>query len=203
VAENKKVLRRQTIFEIRFQAAESRTATSSSPLESAWLELQILCLLIQARAVKPISIMKTLSGTFAFVVLAVIATVTLLSCSKQVFKAEHKQKVYLEFGKEGTKTTEYVELEGDHKDFFDALCALKNKDGCIKVGYLARDGGTEIDACADPCSLKSINTDKITTAGVARTGPAEESSAYDPHAVYRVQSNSAKDIKDVLKTFKD
>ena len=152
------------------------------------------------------SIMKTLSGTFAFVVLAVIAIVTLPSCCKQVSKAEAKQLVYLEFGKEGTKAedeTKYVELEGDHKNFFDALCALKKKDGCIKVGYLNEARGKEIDACADPCSPKSINTDKITTSGVARTGPTEESSAYDPHAVYRVQSNSPKDIKEVLKTFKD
>jgi hypothetical protein len=151
--------------------------------------------------------MKTLSGTVGLVALAVIAIVTLPTCCpKQVSEGGDKQMVYLEFGKDGTKTktgTEYVNLEGDHKDFFDALCALKNKGGCIKVGYLKEAGGTEIDACADPCSLKSINTDKITTSGVARIGPADESPAYDPHAVYRVQSNSAKDIKEVLKTFKD
>ena len=153
--------------------------------------------------------MKTLSGTFAFVALAVVAIVTLPSCCKQVSKAEAKQLVYLEFGKEGTKTKpepEYVELKDNmHGDFFDALCALKNKDGCISVSYKAdaNPNTTAIDACADPCSPKIINTDKVTTSGVARTGPAEESSAYDPHAVHRVQSNSAKDIKEVLKTFKD
>jgi hypothetical protein len=161
-------------------------------------------LLIQARAAKPIGIMKTLSGTFAFVVLAVIAIVTLPSCCRKQdsegLLADDGKKLTLKFGKKNHGTpTEYVEV--DKAAFDNALCNLK--EGQYKVEFLADAKASPTPEYHPSCPPKNINTDKITTSGAARTEPAEESSAYDPNVVYRVSSNSLKEIKDVLDTFKE
>jgi hypothetical protein len=153
-------------------------------------------------------IMKTLSGTFAFVVLAVIAIVTLPSCSrKQITEADEcrtDKKLLLKFGKKvQTHPPEYEYVEVNKDAFDKALCALKANHGHFKVGFKADAAATPIDPYDPTCPTASINTDKITTSGVARTEPAEESAAYDPNVVYRVNSNSLKDIKDVLNSFEE
>lgn len=148
--------------------------------------------------------MKTLSGTFAFVVLAVIAIVTLPSCCrKQVSKKDEcptDKSVLLRFGKPGTEKTptEYVEVNKD--DFDKVLCRLNKKQ--YYVDFLPDAKATPIPDYTPSCSRVSINTDKITTARVVQAEPAEESSAYDPNVVYHVKSNSLQEIKDVLDTFK-
>jgi hypothetical protein len=161
-------------------------------------------LLFQAQAAKAVSIMKTLSGTFAFVALAVIAIVTLPSCSrKQVTEADEK-KLSLKFGKKkpGT-TTEYVEV--DKTAFDNALCALLAHGGDADVEFLADAKASPTPGYSPSCTPPpvSINTDKITTSRVAQTEPAEESAAYDPNVVHRVSANSLKDIKDVLNSFEE
>jgi hypothetical protein len=170
-------------------------------------------LLIQAREAKPIGIMKTLSGTFVFVALAVIAIITLPSCDHKRVSQKVTKKVSLEFGKFDPATgnvTEYAELKD--KDKFDkVLCRVEERQGQYDVKFQPNPTATPIypyrSPYNPPCPHVSINTDKITTSRVARTEPAEESSAYDPHAVYRVQSNRTKDIKqdikDILDTFKE
>jgi hypothetical protein len=158
--------------------------------------------------------MKTLSGTFAFVVLAVIAIVTLPSCCKKVSKevlADHEfckeYKFCLKFGtkkenKENEEDYEYVDV--NQPDFDNALCALTangdKKKPPFEVRYKPDAGSTPIPVYT-PCPPVNIKTTKITTSGVARTEPAEESSAYDPNAVHRVRSNSLQEIKDVLAAF--
>jgi hypothetical protein len=137
--------------------------------------------------------MKALSGTFAFGALAVIAIVTLPSCCR---KEVTDQRFFLKFGTE----TEYVDLT--KPDFDKALCTLKANGGQYEVRFLADPRATPIPDYNPSCSPVSINTDKVTTSGAARTEPAEESSAYDPKATYRVYSNNATDIENVLKTFK-
>jgi hypothetical protein len=149
--------------------------------------------------------MKTLSGTFAFVALAVIAIVTLPSCCRKGVSKKKDQKVYLEFGKFETTPREYVELGDNMKDKFDKVLCRLPKDQ-YHVEFKANAEATPDPDYTPPpssCRQGSINTDKITTSRVARSEPAEESSAYDPHVVYNVQSNSTKDIKDVVNTFKD
>jgi hypothetical protein len=143
--------------------------------------------------------MKTLSGTFAFVVLAVIAIVTLPSCSrKQVTEAGGK-KLSLKFGKKVGKDWEYVEV--NMAAFDEVLCRLPRDQ--YDVSFKANAEATPIDPYYPTCRTVSINTDKITTSGAARTEPAEESAAYDPKVVYRVSSNSLKDIKDALDSFEE
>jgi hypothetical protein len=157
---------------------------------------------MKAQAAKPVSIMKTLSGTFAFVVLAVIAIVTLPSCSKQVTEADEK-KLTLKFGKKTGTTTEYIEV--DKTAFDNALCALLAHGGTSDVEFLADAKASATPHYTPSCTPPpvSINTDKITTSGVAQTEPAEESAAYDPNVVYRVSANKVKDIKDVVNSFEE
>jgi hypothetical protein len=149
--------------------------------------------------------MKTLSGTFAFVALAVIAIVTLPSCCKQVSK-EADKKFYLEF--RGPPDKEYLEVK--QPDFDNALCALKANEASVgkpkpyKIKFKADDKATPDDDYDPPsCPPVSINTDKITTSGVARTEPVEEFAAYDPKATHYVKSNKLTDIERVLDAFED
>jgi hypothetical protein len=155
--------------------------------------------------------MKTLSGTFAFVALAVIAVVAALAfrafATATPTPTPAAQKYLLEFG---TKATEPVYIDLASQDpagqaaFDKALCTLKTNGGQIDVGFKANATAAPIAIGKyDPsCRTVSINTDKITTSELAKNVPAGESAAYDPNAVYRVSSNSATDIKAVLDTFK-
>jgi hypothetical protein len=155
--------------------------------------------------------MKTLSGTVGFVALAVIAIVAALAfrafATATPAPTPAAQKYILEFGTKATNPV-YVDLASPTqagKDAFDkALCTLKANGGQYEVGFLPSPTGQAIDIGKyDPtCRTVSINTDKITTSKLAQAQPVEDSSAYDPHAVYRVMSNSATDIKNVLDTFK-
>ena len=170
---------------------------------------QILCLLIRARGAKPVSIMKTLSGTFAFklALLAVIAIVAVLTFRafaqpSPTAIAAHK-KFELNFG--GPTRDEFVDVR--QPDFDRAVKALADPapghGGKFEIRY--KGNNNAIDDPYDPghphAQLK-IKTDKITTSELAKNAPAEESLANDPNAVFRVQSNSATDIKNVLDTFK-
>jgi len=163
-----------------------------------------LGLIIATLGVKTSAVMKTPYRRFAFIILAVIAIVTFPSCSpKRVADYDYEcptdQTFYLQFGKPGTPTTntEYVKVD---KTAFDiALCNLQ---GQYEVEFLANAPNASPTPNYTPppsvCSSENIHTDKITTSGAARTEPAEESSAYDPNAVYHVKSNRLSDIRNVL-----
>jgi hypothetical protein len=152
---------------------------------------------MKAQAAKPVSIMKALSGTFAFVVLAVIAIVTLPSCSRK----EDSGKVLTDktFTLKIGKTPEDFVNVTNKDDFIEALrrCGERN----IDIRFKVRDGGDIEKYPPLPHSAKTgIKTDKVTTSEMAQNAPAEESSAYDPNAVHRVTSNSKEDIMNVLDT---
>ena len=155
------------------------------------------------------SIMKTLSGTFAFklALLAVIAIVAVLTFrafaqgTPTPASADGKFKFALKIGK--TKT-DFVDVKSKG-EFDDALCILEKNGGDIhEVGYKedANASPTPIGQYKPKCRNASINTDKVTKSELAKNAPAGESAANDPNAVFRVQSNSATDIKNVLDTFK-
>jgi hypothetical protein len=147
--------------------------------------------------------MKTPYRRFAFIILAVIAIVTFPSCSpKRVagydYECPTDQMFYLQFGKPGPTANTYVEV--DKTAFDNALCRMTRDQ--YEVEYLAAAPNAAPTPHYTPppssCSLENISTDKITTSGAARTQPAEESSAYDPNAVYHVKSSKLSDIRNVL-----
>ena len=157
--------------------------------------------------------MKTLSGTFVFKLALLTAIAIVAAYAFRAFATATptptpaNQKFSLEFGTKATTsetTTVYVDLTSQAA-FDKALCTLKANGGQIDVGFKANATAAPIaigqyDPTCAPTA--SINTDKITTSELAKNAPTEESSAYDPNAVYRVRSNSATDIKAVLDTFK-
>jgi len=144
--------------------------------------------------------MKTPYRRFAFIILAVIPIVTFPSCSpKRVADYDYEcptdQTFYLQFGKPGPTANTYVEV--DKTAFDNALCRLT--PGQYEVEFLAAASASPTPHYTPPsCPPENISTDKITTSGAARTEPAEESSAYDPNAVYHVKSNRLSDIRNVL-----
>jgi hypothetical protein len=156
--------------------------------------------------------MKTLSGTFVFKLALLTAIAIVAAYAFRAFATATptptpaNQKFSLEFGTKATTsetTTVYVDLTSQAA-FDKALCDLKANGGQYDVGFKASAtaAATPVPQYVPTCTTASINTDKITTSELAKNAPAEESSAYDPNAVYRVRSNSAADIKAVLDTFK-
>jgi hypothetical protein len=148
--------------------------------------------------------MKALSGTFALklIVLATVAIIAVLTF--RAFAQGAPTPASFTFTlKIGKTKTEYVNVTT--KEAFDrALCDLKAHGGDIRdIGFKKGSDATPtpIGQYVPECPTASINTDKVTTSELAKNAPAGESAANDPHAVYRVQSNSATDIKAVLDTF--
>ena len=172
-------------------------ATNRGLLETGWAGTLNLRLLIKASGVKPVSIMKTLSGTLAFVALTVIAIGTLPSCHREQVSEECPidKKFCLKFG--GPTDNDYADV--DIPKFNAALCALKADQ--YNVRFRATASSTPIPQYVPPCGTASINTDKITTSQAAKNAVAGESAANDPNATYRVYSNNKADIENVLKTF--
>jgi hypothetical protein len=152
---------------------------------------------MKAQAAKPVSIMKALSGTFAFKLALVAAIAVVAVLTFRAFAQPQPgagQKFTLKIGR---SDTEYVDVKS--KDAFDqALKALAAHEGQYDIRFLNKAGEQPIH----PYRV-SIKTDKVITSEVAQNAPAEESAAYDPNAVYNVKSNSATDIKNVLDTFKE
>jgi hypothetical protein len=141
--------------------------------------------------------MKTLSGTFVFVVLAVIAIVAVFTF--RVFAQPQPvgpKKFTLKIGR---TATDYVDLTKPQADFDKALCRLKKNGGDHDITFLPNAGGTPIHPYVPSCPL-SIKTDKVTTSEIAKRGVAGES-ANDPNVVSHLSADSAEDIKSVLDTF--
>jgi hypothetical protein len=143
------------------------------------------------RGAKPPDVMKTLSRTFAFVVLAVIAAVTLISCPQ--FFSKKGQKFTLIIG-------EYAEV-ADEEGFKKALKALKHNGNVCDIKFLPAEGAT-----LDPDYCKhldvSLKTDKVTKSEVATRAAVGNVAAGDPHATYKVTSADPTEIAAVLNTLK-
>jgi hypothetical protein len=141
--------------------------------------------------------MKTLSGTFVFVVLAVIAIVAVFTF--RVFAQPQPvgpKKFNLKIGR---TATEYVDVKS--KDAF--IEALKRfGEDQYQINFLDHPGAPVEHYPPLPHSAKTgIKTDKITTSEIAKRGPAGESAANDPNATQHLSADSATDIKSVLDTF--
>lgn len=140
--------------------------------------------------------MKTLSGTFLFVVLAVIAIVAVFT-----FRAFAQPKTVgpKKFNlKIGRTATEYVDVKS--KDAF--IEALKRfGEDQYQIDFLDHPGAPIEHYPPLPHSAKTgIKTDKVTISEIAKRGATGES-ANDPNVVTHLSADSATDIKSVLDTF--
>jgi len=137
--------------------------------------------------------MKTLSGTFTFVVLAAVAIVVVITfrAFAQPTQPPAAKKFVLNIGR---TAQDYVDV--DKTKFDEALRKLARNGGLYEIGF--KDDGH----VTDPYHALNIKIDKVTTSKVAQNSPAGESAANDPNVVHLLRSDSAPDIKDVLDTFK-
>ncbi len=138
--------------------------------------------------------MKTLSGTFTFVVLAAVAIVVIITfrAFAQPTQPPAAKKFALNIGR---TEQDYVDV---YKDRFDeALRKLESHGGQYEIAFKDDDGHV-----TDHYHALNIKTDKVTTSKVAQNSPAGESAANDPNATHHLSSDSAPDIKAVLDTFK-
>ena len=139
--------------------------------------------------------MKAPSGTFAFVVLAVIVIVAIVSCRTYQIVANQKYVVEI-----GTKTT-YVEWT-TQGDFDKALKKVCLHGGNYDIRVLMNAHAQPIHPY-NPCpSPGSIKTDRITMSKVAQRAAAGESAGNDPNVTNRVAAANGEDIITVLNALK-
>jgi hypothetical protein len=135
--------------------------------------------------------MKTPSRTFIVIVLAVIATVSVVifqACGNELWN----QKIVVKIGKDKDSFVEFRD-----KNAFDcALAALGT--GNYQIRYKADPSATPVDNYQPTCHRNtSLKTDSITTSELAENEPIG-----DPHVTQKVQSNSIAEIEKVLSTLK-
>jgi hypothetical protein len=146
--------------------------------------------------VKPAGAMKTLSGTFAIVVLAVLVIAAVVSCT---FRLVPNQKFLLYIGTKpifGKPTYVYWTTE---EKFDDALKQVCRNGGTYKIRKLKAEGEEPYDAKSCTEILKTV---KVTKSKVADDAAAGESASNDPNIVYKVAVASKEDIEKVLSELK-
>lgn len=136
--------------------------------------------------------MKTPSGTFAFVVCAVLVTVVAVSCTLRLV-ADQSLLLYI-----GTKPIlgkpKYV-YWGTEKDFDDALRAVCSHGGTYTISKLKAADQQPYDA--EPCK-ELLKTVKVTKSKVADDAAVGESAGNDPNVVYKIAVTRVEDIRQVV-----
>jgi len=144
--------------------------------------------------------MKTLSGRFRFIVLAVIVIVVVVSCCN--FPSIPDILYSVEIGSK-QRPRKYVEWKNP-KQFNAALDQVCAHHGNYDLYVLEREGADEIHLYKD-CKHNppgNIRTVKVTKSKATDNIAAGESAANDPNAMHRVQSPDPGDIKKVLAALK-
>jgi hypothetical protein len=138
--------------------------------------------------------MKTPSGTFTFIIFAVIAIAALLivrAIARRPNELPRDKNFFLEIKK--PKDGDFVDLKPDGKDKFDgALRALGAEN--YKIRYKPDATATPVEDYHPP--NVALRTDKVTTSELAKNEPPG-----DPNATKQAKSNNAKEIQDLLDAF--
>ena len=137
--------------------------------------------------------MKTPSGKFKVIGLAVIATVSVVifqACENGLWD----KKIVVKIGKDKDS---FVEFRDNNKNAFD--CALEALGpGNYQIRYKADANATPVDNYQPTCQHKTgLKTDSITTSELAKNEPPG-----DPNITQRIQSNDITAIENVLGTLK-
>src|SRR5437588_7277079 len=149
--------------------------------------------------------MKTLSRTFTFAVLAVVAIIAVLSLrafavgSNQEIPAHKKFKIIklITCGHPGPDG--YCQLKTSQQDFDAKLHTLKEDHrGDYRIKFLCKAGEQPIEPYNHHNHPRCvIRTAKVTKSEVANT-TATDASANDPNSVHYLYSNNQADIDAVL-----
>jgi hypothetical protein len=143
------------------------------------------------------SSMKTLPRIFAFVVLAVIVIVAVISCYRARTLVPN-QKFLLYIGTKTISKTTYVEWTTED-EFDEALKQVCQHGGTYEIRKLKADGEKPYDA--KPC-IEIIKTVKVTKSKVADDAAAGAPAANDPNALHKIAAAKAEDITKVLSALK-
>jgi hypothetical protein len=137
--------------------------------------------------------MKTPSGTFTFIIFAVIAIAAVLivrAIAQRPNGLPHDRNFFLEIGK---PNGDFIDLKPDGKEKFDkALKALGEEN--YKIRYKPDATATPIEDYHPP--NVALKTDRVTTSDLAKNEPSG-----DPKATKQAKSDSANEIQDVLDAF--
>jgi hypothetical protein len=185
-----------------------RSASNSYYWWGARLHPLTLCLPIKMAGVKPAGAMKTLSGRFRFVVLAVIVIVVVVSCC--YFPSIPDTRISLYSVEIGGKQRDPRYRPWKDKNTFDIaldqVCAAPAAHHATYEFYVKlTDSDPDPTHLYRPCRSNppgNIRTVKVTKSKVADDIAAGESAANDPNAMHRVQSSDPSDIKNVLDALK-
>jgi hypothetical protein len=141
--------------------------------------------------------MKTPSRTFIVIVLAVIATVSVVvfqACSKG--SSDH-QKFTLEIGNDKETFAEFKDNRTEGKDRFDAV--LRKLPNQYRIRYKKDDLSNVVDPYSPPPTPDvSLKTDNVTIAAMAKNEPIG-----DPSITKKIQSNNIADIQEVVNSLKN
>jgi hypothetical protein len=152
-------------------------------------------LLIQGHAAKPSGIMKTRSGTFAFVVLAVIVIVAVVSSCRTL---PFVQKFDLQIGTMTDDKTEYVAWT-KRQAFDDALDKVCLHPGGTYDLYVLVEERADVIHPYRPCPHPvSIKTDRVTKSKVAGGAAVGEPAANDPNVTYRITTANLEALRAVV-----
>ena len=145
--------------------------------------------------------MKTLSRTFAFILLAIVAIVTFVSCLSQ-FATNYKYDQPI--GNPNHYRT-FKKGDDNDSDFRQKLIDLKKRGGCCEITFLHTGAhhtpkpGYYSDIC-DHCGNINLKTDRVIKSKTANNTAAGQPAANDPNVTWHVMSNSQEDIKAVTDT---
>jgi hypothetical protein len=139
--------------------------------------------------------MKTPSGTFIVIVLAMLAIVSVIIFQACANEPVDGKTVSLKIGKDKDTFVEFVQPGGKEK--FDAvLRRLPNEQYTIR--YKKDDSTPVVENYSPPPTPDvSLKTDNVTTAALAKN-----EAPGDPHITQKVKSNKIADIQEVLKALK-
>jgi hypothetical protein len=151
--------------------------------------------------------MKAVSGTFAFrlavlTVIAIVATLTFRAFASGPCPPafSNPKKIVKEIG--GPGPDKYADLKNpDGVDFDKALNTLAKNGGQYCIRFLSNPGAKPEEPYK-PHHLASIKTDRVKKSAAANLAATDASAANDPNAVYRVTSDSQRDIDAVMATLK-
>jgi len=145
--------------------------------------------------------MKTLSRTFAFILLAIIAIVTFVSCLSK-FSTNYKYDQPI-----GTPNHYRTFKKGDdnESDFRRALIALKRNGGDCEITFLhtgphhTPEPAHYRDICQHGGTV-NLKTDRVIKSKTANNTAAGQPAPNDPNVTWHVMSNSQGDIDAVVNT---
>ena len=135
--------------------------------------------------------MKTPSGKFKVIGLAVIATVSVVIFQGCVSVIWDGKKMTLKIGKDENTFVEFV--PGGKAKFDRVLRTLPKEQYSIR--YLKKEGA-EVDPDYHPPRI-SLKTDKVTTSELAKNEPPG-----DPNITQKVTTTKLQDVKDILDALK-